>query len=516
MEELPQTPTSMPELPEPARRFSLKFTLLIIGVLVLASASGVSAWWWNNSLITIEGRTLNNVNGFPHNDGSFNVGYEWYKPVPSLVEGDELSITYKGDSELNSKCTYSHNQNDEGFFFCEAPWPSEVRNNHNYVFKDRVTFTKRISLMEFLTGRRPAILNIAGTPNPIPTPNETADWKKYHNDIYNFEFKYPPNAELTSYDDYGNVIKRLDPRYPISVNINSTRIFNVARSTIKQLNVENVSKAFASAPTLIEPILLPAGGGFKASFDSGDVISDFYFIQFIGHSDQNTYEITLPKNDTVARQILLTLKFVELDPTTDWQTYRNEKYRYSIRYPATLKFYPSSPNSDPVITGQGYTLCCGPVRITATERYVGGLWFLYPIYLSEGPNLDAMNRLVFEVHKPTRSSLVTIDQFFNGFAKNFPNTRKDLTINGSPAMRLANLNSESSEHIFTQTVIKGSEEVYVFTYFRPDLFNDVIETFETLGGEVCIQVITSARNLQTGEVKDFPTPCDVPEGWMKI
>lgn len=33
---------------------------------------------------------------------------------------------------------------------------------------------------------------------------------------------------------------------------------------------------------------------------------------------------------------------------------------------------------------------------------------------------------------------------------------------------------------------------------------------------VCIQVITKARNPQTGEVKEFPTPCDVPEGWKLI
>lgn len=30
---------------------------------------------------------------------------------------------------------------------------------------------------------------------------------------------------------------------------------------------------------------------------------------------------------------------------------------------------------------------------------------------------------------------------------------------------------------------------------------------------MCIQVITTAKNAKTGEVRDFPTPCDVPEGW---
>lgn len=34
--------------------------------------------------------------------------------------------------------------------------------------------------------------------------------------------------------------------------------------------------------------------------------------------------------------------------------------------------------------------------------------------------------------------------------------------------------------------------------------------------EVCIQVITSAKNLETGEIKEFPTPCDVPLGWEAV
>ncbi len=33
--------------------------------------------------------------------------------------------------------------------------------------------------------------------------------------------------------------------------------------------------------------------------------------------------------------------------------------------------------------------------------------------------------------------------------------------------------------------------------------------------QVCIQVITPAYNPETGECKEFPTPCDVPEDWEK-
>ena len=42
------------------------------------------------------------------------------------------------------------------------------------------------------------------------------------------------------------------------------------------------------------------------------------------------------------------------------------------------------------------------------------------------------------------------------------------------------------------------------------IFND------TDNGTACIQVITPARNPDTGEVVDFPTPCDVPEGWETV
>ena len=35
-------------------------------------------------------------------------------------------------------------------------------------------------------------------------------------------------------------------------------------------------------------------------------------------------------------------------------------------------------------------------------------------------------------------------------------------------------------------------------------------------GKVCIQVIQPARNPETGQIREFPTPCDVPAGWENI
>ncbi len=48
------------------------------------------------------------------------------------------------------------------------------------------------------------------------------------------------------------------------------------------------------------------------------------------------------------------------------------------------------------------------------------------------------------------------------------------------------------------------------------LYPTTSENKPTEEPEMCAQVITSARNSKTGECKDFPTPCDVPEGWEKV
>jgi hypothetical protein len=35
-------------------------------------------------------------------------------------------------------------------------------------------------------------------------------------------------------------------------------------------------------------------------------------------------------------------------------------------------------------------------------------------------------------------------------------------------------------------------------------------------GQVCVQMMQSAKNNRTGEIREFATPCDVPEGWTRI
>ncbi len=51
------------------------------------------------------------------------------------------------------------------------------------------------------------------------------------------------------------------------------------------------------------------------------------------------------------------------------------------------------------------------------------------------------------------------------------------------------------------------------SYEEVDTRAEIQALFDSLGLE-CAQVITHAYNPVTGEEKDFPTPCDIPDGWI--
>lgn len=74
------------------------------------------------------------------------------------------------------------------------------------------------------------------------------------------------------------------------------------------------------------------------------------------------------------------------------------------------------------------------------------------------------------------------------------------------------------------TLIPFGDKMYLFkfpTQNKPEEVEEILESFKffknaSKNDEVCIQVITPAKNEETGECREFPTPCDVPEGWEKV
>ncbi|MDO8495886.1 MAG: hypothetical protein Q7S43_00325 [bacterium] len=58
--------------------------------------------------------------------------------------------------------------------------------------------------------------------------------------------------------------------------------------------------------------------------------------------------------------------------------------------------------------------------------------------------------------------------------------------------------------------------VVVFIASLPYIIRSADKIMYSSGRMNCIQVITRARQPKSGEIRDFPTPCDVPDGWEKI
>ncbi len=74
-------------------------------------------------------------------------------------------------------------------------------------------------------------------------------------------------------------------------------------------------------------------------------------------------------------------------------------------------------------------------------------------------------------------------------------------------------------------LVPYNDKMYLFkfpTKGKPKVVGEILESFKFLqsslknNDELCIQVITPAKDPKTGECKEFPTPCDVPEGWEKV
>lgn len=78
-------------------------------------------------------------------------------------------------------------------------------------------------------------------------------------------------------------------------------------------------------------------------------------------------------------------------------------------------------------------------------------------------------------------------------------------------------------------VIQHGDWILVASVTMTDKDDDIVEDFQEImktfklteplslsdtAGKVCAQVITRAKNTKTGEIKKFPTPCDVPAGWQ--
>ena len=218
--------------------------------------------------------------------------------------------------------------------------------------------------------------------------------------------------------------------------------------------------------------------------------------------------------------------------TENQQTYSNEPYKFQISYPKTWHVQEcndSSPEGEYVLASFGDA---EDLVICNSDAPIQGY-----INIGAGPG-TAVNE------QEVAGTMEALDDA----------RRSNVTLDGQPAIRVEGLTKALDGHIEAGQkliMLQVAKDTVLYRIFfigdtaNAKLFDDTLKTF-TFGdcklqqiqcittpcdpilmcsnpnavkeedGKLCAQVITTARNIETGEIKDYPTPCDIPEGWEKI
>ncbi len=145
-------------------------------------------------------------------------------------------------------------------------------------------------------------------------------------------------------------------------------------------------------------------------------------------------------------------------------------------------------------------------------------------------NLEALNNIVKGLVYTDVDTKEELQAILDTLNITLPDTTKPvITLNGKASITLkkgdsyteAGANATDDRDGNITVIITGSvntekEGSYTISYTAEDKAKNKASATRTVIVEStsCVQVITHAYNPKTNEEKDFPTPCDVPEGWV--
>ena len=160
------------------------------------------------------------------------------------------------------------------------------------------------------------------------TTDSTADWKTYRNEKYGFEFKYP--GEWTP--------EVVDRKYP------SLTLFK-DRKNNEMIRLWTPILETSYPDIIIQTDQIKVSGSEKTIqkrlTKDGENNPPTYFIDRATWGD-NSGELIMQMSNLqdeklkLFDKILSTFKFTDTVDTSNWKTYRNEKYGFEFRYPTNI------------------------------------------------------------------------------------------------------------------------------------------------------------------------------------
>jgi hypothetical protein len=170
----------------------------------------------------------------------------------------------------------------------------------------------------------------------VKEDNKTKDWKTYENKEYGFSIKYPKEflikesstkmGSLIAYiyrSEYENTIGT----YPrISINLESGLNLDI-ESWYKKVHSSSISAGATYINTKIMGI-----NSIKVEDPLGESTQVVYYIPYQNKVYSLSHDIGV-SGDLL--KIIDTFKFIETDETSSWETYKNEDWGLSFKYPPT-------------------------------------------------------------------------------------------------------------------------------------------------------------------------------------